>query len=61
VVTDPILVIFLQNLSPWKASYPDDVFSYQDLGHSPVPHVNEEQGSDQEGMMDNKRVKAKWK
>lgn len=28
-------------IAAWKASHPDDTVTYRDLGHHPVPHVNE--------------------
>lgn len=28
-------------ISAWKNSHPDDTFQYRDLGHNPVPHVDE--------------------
>jgi FMN-dependent NADH-azoreductase len=30
-----------QFVSDWKAKNPDDTWTYRDLGHEPVPHVNE--------------------
>ncbi|NES81610.1 MAG: FMN-dependent NADH-azoreductase [Moorea sp. SIO2B7] len=28
-------------IKTWKSFYPDDTVSYRDLGHNPVPHVDE--------------------
>ncbi|MFN6483663.1 MULTISPECIES: FMN-dependent NADH-azoreductase [unclassified Nostoc] len=28
-------------VSAWKAAHPEDAIDYRDLGHHPVPHVNE--------------------
>ncbi|MHC5725641.1 MAG: FMN-dependent NADH-azoreductase, partial [Nostoc sp.] len=28
-------------VSGWKAAYPEDAIAYRDLGHHPVPHVDE--------------------
>jgi FMN-dependent NADH-azoreductase len=28
-------------VSAWKAAHPEDAIAYRDLGHHPVPHVNE--------------------
>ncbi|MHC5597549.1 MAG: FMN-dependent NADH-azoreductase [Nostoc sp.] len=28
-------------VSGWKAAHPEDAIAYRDLGHHPVPHVNE--------------------
>jgi FMN-dependent NADH-azoreductase len=28
-------------MTAWKQSHPDDTFAYRDLGHHPVPHVDE--------------------
>ncbi|NEN97851.1 MAG: FMN-dependent NADH-azoreductase [Moorea sp. SIO3I7] len=28
-------------IQTWKSFYPDDTVSYRDLGHNPVPHVDE--------------------
>ncbi|WP_138497544.1 FMN-dependent NADH-azoreductase [Nostoc sp. PA-18-2419] len=30
-----------QFISAWKAGHPEDVIAYRDLGHHPVPHVDE--------------------
>ena len=29
-------------IDAWKDSHPDDTIEYRDLGHNPVPHVNEQ-------------------
>ncbi|MCW5316264.1 FMN-dependent NADH-azoreductase [Nostoc sp. KVJ3] len=28
-------------VSAWKAAHPEDAIAYRDLGHHPVPHINE--------------------
>ncbi|WP_218082725.1 FMN-dependent NADH-azoreductase [Anthocerotibacter panamensis] len=28
-------------ITAWKTAHPEDTFSYRDLGHAPVPHVDE--------------------
>lgn len=28
-------------ITAWKTTYPEDTLTYRDLGHNPVPHVDE--------------------
>jgi FMN-dependent NADH-azoreductase len=28
-------------VTSWKTAHPDDTVTYRDLGHNPVPHVDE--------------------